>query len=75
MSMEVPPTWADSEPKGKLAKNVVFWATPKLIERLDAVCDSMQIDRSEVLRALVSLFLNDYPIQNRIMEEVKRNHV
>jgi metal-responsive CopG/Arc/MetJ family transcriptional regulator len=64
-----------NEPKETFAKNVVFWVRPSLVRRLDAICNSSHIDRSEVLRALVEVFVDDYTLQNRIMEIVRKNHV
>ena len=50
-----------------MSKLVTFWHEPNVIERLDAVCSVSHAERSEVLRALVNLFLNDNALQERVL--------
>ena len=61
------------ESKEKVAKIICFWHKSSVIERLDTICGLTHIDRSEVLRLLVDLFLNDVAFQDRVLEGVRNN--
>ena len=65
MSFQVPKEFV--EPKETMRKMVSFWARPTVITRLDTICDVSHVDRSEVLRLLVNLFLNDNDFQERVL--------
>lgn len=60
-------------PKETFAKIISFWHKPTVIKGLDTICDVSHIDRSEVLRLLVDLFLNDNDFQERVLRGLKNN--
>ena len=62
-----------TESKETFAKNVNFWSKPSIITRLDTICSVSHVERSEVLRLLVDLFLNDQALQERVLEGLKNN--
>lgn len=61
------------ETKETMAKIVSFWHKPLIIKRLDTICSISHIDRSEVLRQLVSLFVNDNNLQEKVLKGILNN--
>lgn len=55
------------EPKETMAKLVSFWAKPTAIKRLDTQCRINRVLRSDVLRLMIDLFLNDIEFQERVL--------
>jgi len=71
MSFQTPKEF--ESPKETMAKLVNFWAKPSIVNRLDTICSISRVDRSEVLRVLVNLFLNDNEFQETVLKEILNN--
>jgi hypothetical protein len=63
------------EAREKFAEMVSFWHKPSTVRTFEARCRMNHVEKSEVFRALVDLFLFDYEIEKRIMDLVNLNHV
>lgn len=59
------------EPKETFEKVVSFWLKPSTLRRLNTRCSIDRLEKSEVLRLLVNLFLTDNDLENRVLEGLK----
>ena len=66
MSIQIP-----KECKERFAKLITFWGKPTSITKLDTICSVSHVDRSQVLRLLVDLFLLDDSFQEKVLRGVR----
>jgi len=59
------------EPKETFEKVVSFWLKTSTLRRFNTRCSIDRLEKSEVLRLLVNLFLTDSDLENRVLEGLK----
>ena len=68
MSIQIPKEFAES--KETFAKLVTFWARPSRVTKIDTICSVSHVERSQVLRLLLDLFLFDDSFQEKVLRGV-----